>query len=307
MSLQQELNQLKLVLDKAQSIAIVVPENATFDQLAAALGLYLGLLKLGKSVSVLASSKPKQGDNLVGIEKIKTSLDGANLVISFPYDEGSIEKVSYTEELGRLNIVIEPTDKQLKFSKEDVRFNSGGNNVDVVFTVGVSKLEDIGELYVSQSALFSSANIINIGNGQEVSSYGKVNIVNPKLPTVSEIIALVLKNLNVVMDKDIATNLYRGLQHATDDFASDKVSALTFEAAALTMRSGAVRMQIQPAKQVADPVGTAGPVRIADPVRKEVEEAVLVETLSPAPVKQTEPATIANDWLKPKIFSTDKN
>ena len=177
MSLQQELNQLKLILDKAQSIAIVVSENATFDQLAAALGMYLGLLKLGKSASVLASSKPKLGDNLVGIEKIKTSLDGANLVISFPYNEGSIEKVSYTEELGRLNIVIEPTDKQLKFSKEDVRFNSGGNNVDVVFTVGVSKLEDIGGLYASQPTLFSSAIIINIGNGQEVSSYGKVNIV----------------------------------------------------------------------------------------------------------------------------------
>ena len=299
MSLQQELNQLKLILDKAQSIAIVVSENATFDQLAAALGMYLGLLKLGKSASVLASSKPKLGDNLVGIEKIKTSLDGANLVISFPYNEGSIEKVSYTEELGRLNIVIEPTDKQLKFSKEDVRFNSGGNNVDVVFTVGVSKLEDIGGLYASQPTLFSSAIIINIGNGQEVSSYGKVNIVNPKLPTVSEIIVLVLKNLNVAMDRDIATNLYRGLQLTTDDFASDKVSALTFEAAALTMRSGAERMKvhskIQPEVQM-----------VVDPVQK-VEEAVLIESAVQAPVKQVEPATVANDWLKPKIFSTDKN
>ena len=305
MSLQQELNQLKLILDKAQSIAIVVSENATFDQLAAALGMYLGLLKLGKSASVLASSKPKLGDNLVGIEKIKTSLDGANLVISFPYDEGSIEKVSYTEELGRLNIVIEPTDKQLKFSKEDVRFNSGGNNVDVVFTVGVSKLEDIGGLYASQPTLFSSAIIINIGNGQEVSSYGKVNIVNPKLPTVSEIIVLVLKNLNVAMDKDIATNLYRGLQLTTDDFASDKVSALTFEAAALTMRSGAERMKvhskIQPEVQM-----VVDPVQIKDPVRK-VAEAVLIESAVQAPVKQVEPATVANDWLKPKIFSTDKN
>ena len=305
MSLQQELNQLKLILDKAQSIAIVVSENATFDQLAAALGMYLGLLKLGKSASVLASSKPKLGDNLVGIEKIKTSLDGANLVISFPYDEGSIEKVSYTEELGRLNIVIEPTDKQLKFSKEDVRFNSGGNNVDVVFTVGVSKLEDIGGLYASQPTLFSSAIIINIGNGQEVSSYGKVNIVNPKLPTVSEIIVLVLKNLNVAMDRDIATNLYRGLQLTTDDFASDKVSALTFEAAALTMRSGAERMKvhskIQPEVQM-----VVDPVQIKDPVRK-VEEAVLIESAVQAPVKQVEPATVANDWLKPKIFSTDKN
>jgi len=305
MSLQQELNQLKLILDKAQSIAIVVSENATFDQLAAALGMYLGLLKLGKSASVLASSKPKLGDNLVGIEKIKTSLDGANLVISFPYNEGSIEKVSYTEELGRLNIVIEPTDKQLKFSKEDVRFNSGGNNVDVVFTVGVSKLEDIGGLYASQPTLFSSAIIINIGNGQEVSSYGKVNIVNPKLPTVSEIIVLVLKNLNVAMDRDIATNLYRGLQLTTDDFASDKVSALTFEAAALTMRSGAERMKvhskIQPEVQM-----VVDPVQIKDPVRK-VEEAVLIESAVQAPVKQVEPATVANDWLKPKIFSTDKN
>ena len=107
------------------------------------------------------------------------------------------------------------------------------------------------------------------------------------------------------MDKDIATNLYRGLQLTTDDFASDKVSALTFEAAALTMRSGAERMKvhskIQPEVQM-----VVDPVQIKDPVRK-VAEAVLIESAVQAPVKQVEPATVANDWLKPKIFSTDKN
>lgn len=282
MSLQEDLNQLKLTLDKAQSAVVVVPDNASADHFAAALGLYLGLLKLGKSVSVLSSNEPKQEHDLVGMESIKTSLDGRNLVISFPYDGGSIEKVSYTEEVGRLNIVIEPTGRELKFLKEDVRFSNGGNNIDVIFTLGVSKLEDIGKLYSKQSVLFSQtegANIINIDNSQANTSFGQVNIVNPKLPTVSEIIVLILKNLNVIMDKDIATNLYRGLQLGTNDFSSERVSALTFEAAALTMRSGAERSM---AKVVQEPVKVA-------------------------PVEPVKPATSANDWLKPKIFSPDKN
>lgn len=293
MSLQDDLNQLKLTLDKAQSVMVVVPDNASADHFAAALGLYLGLLKLGKSASVLSSNKPNQEYDLVGMESIKTSLDGRNLVISFPYDGGSIEKVSYTEEVGRLNIVIEPTGKELKFSKEDVRFSNGGNNVDVIFTLGVSKLEDIGKLYTEQSALFGQikdslptggASIINIDNGQANTSFGQVNIVNPKLPTVSEIIVLILKNLNVVMDKDIATNLYRGLQLGTNDFSSERVSALTFEAAALTMRSGAGRSMVKAIPQT------------------EVQEQAKV-----APVEPAKPATSANDWLKPKIFSPDKN
>jgi len=307
MSLQQELNQLKLTLDKARSVATVIPENANYDQLAAGLGLYLGLLKLGKSASILAGSKPVKQYDLTAVDKVKTSLGGRNLVISFPYDEGSIEKVSYTEEVGRLNIVIEPTDKELKFTKDDIRFNSGGSDIDVVFTVGLSKPEDAGRLFTDQAALFNQASLINIDNNEKNSLFGKVNISNPKLPTVSEIVVLVLKNLNVAMDKDIATNLYRGLQHGTKDFASDKVSALTFEAAALTMRSGAVRSErlgVKTERQV-EVLKSVTPAQIKDHVRK-AEEATMVKQVEPAPTQSKEPA-LANDWLKPKIFSPDKN
>ena len=102
------LNRLNDVLQKSLSGTIVLPQNPTADAVAAATALYLSLNKAGKSVSLACSSKV--GFNLTGVDKIQSQLttSGDNLVISFPYAEGSIDKVDYNIKGEHFNLIISP-------------------------------------------------------------------------------------------------------------------------------------------------------------------------------------------------------
>jgi hypothetical protein len=296
MNLKQQLNQLKNIITQAQSALVFLPENPTYDKIAAGLGLYLGLLKQGKLATIATSSPIKVEDcDLVGVDKIKQDLDGKNMIISLPYEEGKIEKVSYNFEGNQFNLIIEPKDKPLSFSHKDVKFKSGGTKADVVVTIGVKNPTEIGPLYHQNTDLFNTNDLVNLDNGAGNSNFGALNIVNPQLPTVSEIIVLVLKNLNIILDKDIATNLYKGMQKGTNDFDPNIVSALTFEAAALSLRSGAQRKPSQSASSAFPAVS-----RQSSPINKQPKTPTTI--VKQEPVKSVKPTT-SDNWLKPKIFS----
>ncbi len=93
--IQQTLARLNEILQKAVSGAIVLPSNPSIDATAAATALYLGLNKIGKNASLACSNKINH--NLIAADKIQNQLatSGDNLVISFPYSEGAIDKVDY--------------------------------------------------------------------------------------------------------------------------------------------------------------------------------------------------------------------
>ena len=66
---------------------------------------------------------------------------GKNLVISFPYQEGSIEKVSYNIENDKFNLVIEPRENYPVITPEMIKYSYGGGNTDLIITVGTSQLK----------------------------------------------------------------------------------------------------------------------------------------------------------------------
>lgn len=292
MNLRQELDKLNTLLARAQKALILLPSNPDTDSTAAGLGLYLGLLKQGKQAIIASSSGVRQEDRvLTGADNIKTSLDGKDTVISLPYREGEIETVtSYVEE-GKLNIVVKPQNKELHFAKEDISVYTAGIEADIIFTVGIKNLQSAGGIYEQNKDSFTGKEIVNLDNSFENGNFGTVNIVNAKLPTVSEIVVLVLKNIKVIMDTDIATNLYNGLKAGTDNFNPDKASALTFEAAALCLRSGAKRGNIAENRKILQKAP-------AEPTKPQQEKPVENS-------KQTdgEKNNIPPEWLRPKIFT----
>src|SRR5882724_3955892 len=103
------LPKIKDALAKSNNIGIVVGQNPTLDQMAAALSLYLSLNQVNKKTTVATPENPLvEVSSLVGIDKVQTNLggDAGDLVVSFPYVEGEIEKVSYTLENEFLNIIV---------------------------------------------------------------------------------------------------------------------------------------------------------------------------------------------------------
>lgn len=285
--------QIGEAIQKNKNIGIVTAKNPSLDEMGAALALFLSLTQVGKSVTIATPENPLvEVSSLVGIDKVKTALSGesGDLTVSFPYQEGEIEKVSYTLENGLLNIVVKAGEKGLSFEEQEVSFTRSQGAPNLLFTIGVSKLSDLGKLF--NIVDLKDTMIINIDNKAENQGFGDIIMVYPMLSSISEQITNLILSLNLKLDTDIAQNLMYGISQATNNFQDAKTSALAFEMASILMKNGAIRVGNN--KSQSEPVNTEQffpkPIRKIEDVEKEIENENPPE-----------------DWLAPKIYKGSTN
>lgn len=274
----EDLQQIQTLVTNARRVLVLTHKNPSIDAMASALAIFLAMGKMGKDVTVAMESQPLvEVANLVGIDQVKTSLAGKNLLITYkPYQLGDFEKVTYLEDPGQagtlddsFKLTIAPRDgftpdpRNFQFSSTG---GLAGTAADLIFTVDVLELSQLGSLY--NPNLTAATPIINIDNHDPNKDYGKFNLVEPEAASISEIIAFFLRAVNAQIDADIANNLYQGITAATNNFQSPKVAAATFEAAAICLRS---KPKVAPVAPVA-----------------------------PQPVAQ--PQAVPQDWLGPKSY-----
>ena len=105
----QEFTKSRELIEKSQDILIVTHEHPTADSIGSSLSLMLGLISLGKKVTVVCPDQVTvELSNFIGVNKIVSDVSKQNFTISLDYVEGSIEKVSYNIEGEKFNLVIEP-------------------------------------------------------------------------------------------------------------------------------------------------------------------------------------------------------
>jgi hypothetical protein len=236
------LTQIRDLIAKNNNIGIAVGKDPGVDEMASALSLYLALTDSGKNVTVACPTDPLvEHSRLVGIDKVKKSFDagGADMTVSFPYQEGEIEKISYTLEDGLLNIIVKAGQDGLSFSEKDVMFRRSGGDLPLLFVIGTPRLSDLDRLY-DPSAL-KDTTVVNIDNKPDNQGYGDVSIVSPSSSSISEKIADLLFALSYNIDVDIAQNILTGIETATENFQSSRTTSLAFEITGELIRKGAVR------------------------------------------------------------------
>src|SRR3989344_2672802 len=141
-----DTQKLAEIFDKDGTFAIVIGSTYTVDEMGAALSLYLALSSKGKDVTVISTKQPLvEVSNLVGIDKVKPGFESktGDLVVSFPYQNDEIGKVSYTLEGGFLNIIVKPKADSLSFGERDVLFKRSGKTPEVLITVGVKRISEL--------------------------------------------------------------------------------------------------------------------------------------------------------------------
>ncbi len=299
---QEDLAQIQSLVTSAQSVLVLTHQNPSVDTMASVLAIYLSLLKMGKNVTVAMESQPLvEVSNLVGIDKVKTALDGKNLLITYkPYILGDFEKVSYMEDAGTtpgaivdsFKLTITPRDGFVPDPKNfNFSYTGAGTATDLIVTVDVLEPTLLGRLY--DANLFAAAKIINIDNHDPNKDYGRFNLVEPEAATISEIVTFFLRAINVQLDADIANNLYQGIVQASQNFQSAKVAAATFEAAAICLRAGAKQWAFQPMAGQLQSI----PMTQPQPVRSQ-PMAQPVQNDNSLPQQQAVPA----DWTQPKAY-----
>lgn len=292
------LEKIKDLLANNENIGIAVGRNPGIDEMAAALSLYLALSTSDKKVTVVCPTDPiVEVSSLVGVDKIKKSFDSGSagdLTVSFPYREGEIEKISYTLEEGKLNILVKAGENGLSFNEKDVDFSRGASAPGLVFVIGTPRLSDLGTAY--DMDILKDSKIINIDYRSENQGFGDIPLIGKNASSVSELVANFMSSLNLKIDVDIAQNLMSGIISATDNFQSPTASSLSFETAANLMKKGAVREAKDLKKEIAEVDSFFSPKSNMieakpEPKKEAAKEEVKLDENNPP-----------DDWLAPKIY-----
>ncbi len=325
-------NKIKEVLAKYANIAIAVPVDPSVDEMGAALSLYLCLKDMGKSMSIATPEPPLvEVSSLVGIDEVKASLgeESGDLIVSFPYREGEIEKVSYTRDDNYLNIVVKEGEKGLNFSETDVKFSRGSKAPELLFIIGAARISDLGKLF--DPTILKDTIVVNIDNKPDNQGYGDVVMVSNRFSSISEAVANLILTIGGKMDLDIAENLMLGIATATNNFQDQRTSSLAFEMAGILMRNGALRpTPNQPRREpvtdfsqkplVQKPFQQKNPqqVRPINQPRSQMQPKQM-ERIQQNPFKQTPIQSVESkegagtgetppdDWLTPKIYKGSTN
>lgn len=336
-----QVNQTRMLLEGAKSILIAISANPTLDNVASGLALYLALSTAGKQVSLVCPTPMTvELNHLIGVDKIASSVNsgsGRNLVISFPYEEGSIEKVSYNIENDTFNLVIEPREGFSQITQEMMRYTYSGGNTDIIVTLGIAKMFDLDHFYSANQNFFNEKTIINIDINQQNTNFGKVNLVDSSVSCTSELMTTLISQLGLTYQEDIATNLLTGLTDGSSNFASAATTAMTFEAAAICLKNGARKpgstsprpsvspfpspqyqsasnnpAQSPPSAPPAfdksarmpypkQPSSQPSPV-ISGPFKGRSQPPKSIPPQNTAPMKESTHPETPPDWLKPKIY-----
>ena len=310
------LPKLADIVTKGSNGIIVLPTNPSADAIAGATSLYLGLLKMEKNISLVCSS-PIRSD-MSAADKIQQSLSvgGDNLVVSFPYTDGAIDKIDYHIQGEKFNLVITPRQGFPKLNPDQVAYSYSGGSFDFIITIDAPNLNAVGTLYTENQAQFQGKEIINIDRHLTNAFFGTVNYINKTSSSTCELVYKVLLQLQCEIDKDIATNLYSGIAGATNTFTSYSVNAETFETIAALLKAGAIKKTMpQPAMKPPQTFQPPMPVQqaptqqpVSTPVfaikqpgteRQQVQSITTVESQES---QSKEGAQSAQDWLKPNIF-----
>jgi len=274
-------------LGKVSSGAIILSANPSIDAVAAASSLYLGITKIGKTVTLVCET-PIDFD-LTAVEKFKKDLlvAGDNLVISFPYSDGSIDKVDYNIQGNLFNLIVTPRPGFSKLDPSKVKFTYSGGIVDFIITIDAPSLNSLGTIYNNNQNQFQGKELINIDRHLTNASYGTINYLNKTSSSVCEMILLLLQQLQLEIDRDMATNLYAGIAAATNNFSSYSVTADTFEKIASLLRLGAIKKNIKNINLM--------------PQLQNRERNINKPPQAVEKENQPEEGT-PSDWLRPKIF-----
>lgn len=207
--------QIKELLTTVNEIAIMPSLKAGVESYTAAAGLFYMLqeeYKDKKHIHFVHSGElPKECEDLVPQENIRSNLTHRDLFITIDYSNTPAAKVSYTTNEDVLTLKLGPVRKD--FDKKRVETNITGFNYDLVIIIGASDIEDLGTVYHNLREEIYDSKIINIDNKKENKRYGIVNIIDTESNNLSALIFKKAAEFGFVPNDKAAKCLLTGMSY----------------------------------------------------------------------------------------------
>lgn len=236
--------QVSELIRQANTILLVTGREPNNDQLASLVALQAILAKLGKNVHAIVTDElPKIGVAL-DTTKVSRDLQGIrDFVVSLDLSNVEVDKLKYTIEDGKLNIIVTP--HQGNFTAADASYSYGAYQLDLVIALGVPSLAKLDRLHEANPTIFDGIHLINLDYHRINESYGSVNLVDQSSASVAEILVSITESLGQgLIDAHIATAMLAGIMASTNRFSAPNTTPKAMTVAAQLMAAGAKQQEI---------------------------------------------------------------
>ena len=228
-------------LTKSEQPLIVVSPRGTFDDLSAALALYLSVKNLGKKPSIYANVPTvDEARRLYGVGEIGSVKNQKNLVITVQNAVKSVDKVSYfLDSESRLNITIHALPGGPGVSKEDISFDNLPALADIVFAIGFESKMELEQIITPEQLNNPNVLTISINRLPVSQKVAQIDLVDNESMSMCETVTDMIQKLALSVNEDIAYNLFAGISFASGNFSPAKSTQKTFQLAGWLVRFGA--------------------------------------------------------------------
>lgn len=332
MKYEADLANVRNLLPDIKNVLITLSANPSVDDLAAGLALFLSFKQAGKEASIVTEGIIRVGHtNLFGVGQIQNKLpegsggDFSIVLGGVATVDGripAVEKMDYFTTGSDLNLVFRVIPGQ-KFEPASITPKYGGGGFHLIITVGAKTLDSLGGIYTGKQDLFANTYLLNIDDQADNGRFGKSNIVDSTVSSVSEITGEVLSTLQLPYETDIASDIIAGIFAVTSNLQAGNTTADTYGVIAEAMRRGGQKPQpTQSAPGVSDPfqapnysppVGGSsfGQTQPVQPVTNQPQsqpqpQSIPVQPQQPAPQPVNTPPS-ANGFDLSKIFQAPVN
>ena len=224
--------QFKDLLGKAKKILILIGEPKT-DLVAGGIALNQVLKSQGKLVDLVSLKTLNQATSvLAGVEDIKKDMESRNIVISLDYEKNPIDKISYKMVGKNFSLIIKP---KKDINLDDIQTSFSGGDYNLIIILGTKNLSE-ASLYSRNKDLFESLPTVNVDTNESNVRFGKLNIIDSEIKSVSAMISLLLNDAGIKLTEKSASLLLLGMRDATQNFSNVNGPKI-FEAAAYTVKS----------------------------------------------------------------------
>ncbi len=237
------------LLRRSSKILVMPSSPPDGDSIGSALALYLSLHKLGKEITIVCRDPvPELLRFLPNIKNIGDQMSSSSdFVIEIDPKNAQIGNIKTVKENGKMYLVISPSEG--KITEEDIIFNKGKVEYDLIITADTADVSQLGDLYENNIEMFHQVPVVNIDHHVSNSHFGRVNLVDIMASSTTELLLPLLEDLSKeegidLIDEDIATLLLTGIITDTGSFQNANTTPKSFGRAAQLISYGARQQEI---------------------------------------------------------------
>lgn len=239
-----DLKAKQQVVEKIKSsanILITVSDNPTVDALSAAVGLTMLFDKLGKYSTAIFSGVVPPAIAFLEPQKVLEDTTDSLRDFIIALDKEKADHLRYKVEGDSVKIFITPY--KTTITSEDLVFNQGDYNVELVIALGVDDRDHLDKALEAHGQIFHDAAVITMTANDQTSTLGGIDWHDQQASSLSEMVTTLAESLKKdkksLIDPTIATAFLTGLVAQTERFSNRYTSPQAMTIASSLMAAGA--------------------------------------------------------------------